>query len=178
MTDIERLKHTARLLHAATLVAMVTLPIVITVGFLLTPMTPAALKEALGTMAISPDATFPQMAAAVGLQLISPVILLLTLNEMRKLFSAYGKGDVLTDYCALLIQRIGRGFVALSVLPFLVQPVQSVLLSLANPPGQRALSIGITSNMVFFGIAGGLIIVIGWAMRAASDVAAENRAFI
>lgn len=178
MTDIERVKRTARILHAVTVLAMVALPIAIAGFLLLTPLTPATLQAALETMTVSPDATSAQMIAAISLQLISPAILLLTLNEMRKLFVAYGKGDVLTDHSALLIQRIGRGFLALAVLPFLVRPVQSVLLSLANPPGQRALSIGITSDMVFFGIAGGLIIVIGWAMCAASDVAAENRAFV
>ncbi len=42
---------------------------------------------------------------------------------------------------------------------------------------------GITPNAIsvlgtFFALAAGLLIVIGWAMRDASDVAAENRAFV
>ena len=97
---------------------------------------------------------------------------------MRKLFGAYVKGHVLTEASARLIQRIGQGFLALAIVPFVLRPVQSVLMTLANPPGERSITIGLDSDMIFFALSGGLIVVIGWAMREAADVAAENKSFV
>ena len=167
-----RLAHWANVLRGLTIATMVVLPVFIIFGLFATLTGGAALPALQGEA--------PQMnrlfAALIGL--LSPAILLWTLNEMRQLFTAFMHGDVLTDASAALIRRIGQGFLALAVAPILIGPAQSLLLSLANPPGQRSIALSIESDMVFFALSGGLIIVIGWAMREASAVAAENRAFV
>jgi hypothetical protein len=173
--DVSKL---AGILRGVTIAAMIVLPITIAGGLLTTPMIPEALSGAINDIVVSPDATRAQLITAVVLNLLSPLILLLTLNEMRKLFGAYAKGEILTDRCARLIQRIGQGFLALAIVPFLLRPVQSALLTLANPPGERSIAIGLDSEMIFFALSGGLIIVIGWAMREASEAASENRSFV
>ena len=175
MSNLEHVRKLAGVLRGITIAAMVVLPLAILGGLIAIPLTPDVLSVDITP---SPDATRMQLMLAAGLSLLRPLILLWTLNEMRKLFGAYNTGDVLTDHAARLIQRIGQGFVAMAVVPFLVQPVQSVLLTLANPPGQRSLAIGLDSEMIFFILSGGLIIVIGWAMREASAAAAENRAIV
>jgi len=168
----------AAILRGVTIAAMIVLPVTVLGGLFNTPLVPAALNGTLDGVAVSPDATSGQLITVVALNLISPLILLLTLNEMRKLFGAYVEGHVLTENSARLIQRIGQGFLALAVVPFVLRPIQTVLLTLANPPGERSLAIGLDSDMIFFALSGGLIMVIGWAMREASDVAAENKSFV
>ncbi len=175
MSNLEHVRKLAGVLRGITIAAMVVLPLVIVGGLAALPLTPDVLSVDITP---SPDATRTQLILAAGLSLLRPLILLWTLNEMRKLFGAYISGDVLTDHAARLIQRIGQGFVAMAVVPFLLRPVQSVLLTMANPPGQRSLAVGLDSEMIFFALSGGLIIVIGWAMREASAAAAENRAIV
>ncbi len=175
MSRIHNVSKLAGILRGVTIAAMIVLPITITGGLLTTPLLPEALS---GDFTVSPDATRGQLIAAVILNLSNPLILLWTLNEMRKLFGSYVKGEILTDHCARLIQRIGKGFLALAIVPFILRPIQVVLLTMANPPGERSISIGLSSEMLFFALSGGLIIVIGWAMQAASDVASENRSFV
>ncbi len=175
MSKLDDVSRLAGFLRGVTIAAMVVVPLAIVGGMLSLPLTPEVLSVNIDA---SPDATRTQLMLAAGLSLLRPLILLWTLNEMRKLFDAYVSRDVLTDHAARLIQRIGQGFVAMAVVPFLVRPVQSVLLTIANPPGARSLAIGLDSEMIFFALSGGLIIVIGWAMREASAAAAENRAIV
>ena len=178
MSRSKKVMKWARILHALTIAAMVLLPIAIIGGFLSTPLEPEAIQSTIGDITVSADTTRGHLFTAVALNLITSFILILTLNEMRKLFAAYTKGDVLTDKSAEIIQRIGQGFLALAIVPLVVRPIQTVLLTLANPPGERSIAIGIDSDMLFFALAGGLIIVIGWAMREASAVASENKSFV
>lgn len=178
MTKLDRVSKWAAILRGITIGAMVVLPVTIIGGLFNTPLVPEALSSALNGAVVSSDATRGQLITVVALNLIAPLILLLTLNEMRKLFGAYVEGEVLTESCAHRIQRIGQGFLALAVVPFILRPIQTVLLTLANPPGERSLAIGLDSDMIFFALSGGLIMVIGWAMREASDVAAENKSFV
>lgn len=161
MSDTKPLTRWAALFSRLTTAAIIILPIVVIYGAVL-----------------ARDGAGPYGALALSVGLITPVILLWTLNEMRKLFAAYARGAVFTDASARLIQRVGQGFLALAITPLFVQPVQSLLLSLGNPPGQRSISITIESDMILFALSGGLIIVIGWAMRSATAIAAENRAFV
>ena len=178
MSKLHHVSKWATVLRGITIAAMVVLPVTFTGGVLNSPVVPEALNSALNGVEASPDATRGQLMSVVALNLISPVILFLTLNEMRKLFGAYVKGHVLTEASARLIQRIGQGFLALAIVPFVLRPVQSVLMTLANPPGERSITIGLDSDMIFFALSGGLIVVIGWAMREAADVAAENKSFV
>lgn len=175
MSKLHDVSKLAGVLRGVTIAAMIILPVTITGGLLTTPLIPDALS---GDFTVSPDATQAQLVAVTVLNLLSPLILIWTLNEMRKLFGNYVDGDILTDQCARLIQRIGQGFLALAIVPFILRPIQSVLLTLANPPGERSVAIGLTSDMIFFALAGGLIVIIGWAMREASAVASENRSFV
>ncbi|MEO1640056.1 MAG: hypothetical protein AAFU41_12525 [Pseudomonadota bacterium] len=166
------MKKWAAILRGLTVAAIVVLPITIALGLAM------ALPSMLPATAQADAARGWQLSVAVLVGLLNPAILLWVLNQMRLLFDAYTKGAVLTADNAALIQRIGQGFLALACAPLFIQPVQTVLLTLSNPPGQRSLSIGVESDMVFFALSGGLIIVIGWAMKEASSVAAENRAFV
>ncbi len=178
MSRLSRVERWSRILEWTTAISLVVIPVATIATLFASPITPDVLGQRLENLAVSPSATPLQMCAAIALNLIPLIILLFTLNTMRQLFRSYRQGQVLTDGCAVLIQRIGQGFLALSLAPFILQPLLSVLLSMTNPPGERSISIGLSSDMVFFAVAGGLILVIGWAMREASDLASENRTFV
>lgn len=168
----------SQVLEWMTTFSLVVIPVATIVTLSIIPITPEVLGLKWDNLAVSPAVTRTQMYTATALNLIPMAILLLTLNTMRRLFGRYRQGQILTNDCATLIRRIGQGFLALSLAPLVLRPVSSVLLTMGNPPEARSISFGVSSEMVFFALAGGLIMVIGWAMGEAADLASENRAFI
>lgn len=175
MSKLERVARLSRVLQRLTVAGMALLPLAIIAAIWVGPFWQPPLPLDL---VVASDITQTQIRAALVIGLINPIILLLILNEMRKLFLAYGKGAILTDPSARIIQRIGQGFVALAVAEFLFHPLLVLILTMASPPGSRSLAISLNSDMMFFALAGGLIIVIGWAMREAAAAATENRSFV
>ena len=178
MSTNEKVLKWAPRLEWITLMALFILPVGVAGGLLLSgSMTEAVASNAQAYVAPG-SLTTAQVATSIGLSLITPLILMGILWNMRDLFQSYRRGEILTPGCADRIIRTGQGFLALALVPFVLQPVQTALLTLNNPQGERAISIGLNSDMLLFALSGAWIIVIGWAMREASDVAAENRAFV
>lgn len=131
-----------------------------------------------GSLSVSDDVTQTQRWLALSAGLVPLAILMWTILQMRRLFALFAQGSVLTRTVAGQIRRIGQGFLVLALAPFVVIPVQSVLLSWANPVGERSISVSFSSNMLGFAVVSGLLILIGWAMAQAADVAAENESFV
>lgn len=178
MNRLYRVEKWARGLEWVTAISLIAIPVAIIAGLLRSPITPEALDAALENHVVSPSTTQLQLYLAIGIMLIPPVIVMFTLNAMRKLFRLYRQGHILTESCALFIQRIGQGFLALALVRLLMRPLLSGVLSLARPPDERSIAFILNGEMYFFAVSGGLILMIGWAMREASRVAAENRAFV
>ena len=116
--------------------------------------------------------------AALVVSLVPLLLFLWTLDRMRRLFESYAVGAILTARAAEQIVDIGKGFFALALAPLVVKPVVSVLNSLGNAPGERELVISLHSDTLFFALVSGLLIVIGWAMRQAAEIAEDNRAIV
>lgn len=117
-------------------------------------------------------------AAVIGIVWLALLPMFGALSHMRGLFRLYRRGDILTDTCAHHILRTGQWLVTLAGTSLLIKPLQTVLMTYDNPPGQRALAIGIDSSMLGFLLAGGLLVAIGWVMREAALVAQENAGFV
>jgi len=95
---------------------------------------------------------------------------------MVRLFAAYRDGEVLSVGNAETILRIGRNFLMVAAFTVLVPTLQVLILSWRA--GQRMLSIGLDQGTLGFLLAAGLLTVIGWAMREAAAVKAENEGFV
>jgi hypothetical protein len=142
------------------------------------PINIDAIRAAYPALQIADQITQKQILASLIIGLFPMLIWVWILNQMRHLFEGYKAGNVLTDRSAHLIQRIGSGFLGLAVAQIALVPIQSVLLTWSNPAGERAISVAIHSEMLGFFIAAGLMTLIGWAMRDASNAVTENEAFI
>lgn len=116
------------------------------------------------------------LTAAIGAVMLPPALLLLA--EMRRLFRGYAKGEVLTAQSAIHIRRIGQCLVGLAGLGVIIPTLQGIALTADNPTGSRVLAIALTSDTIGFALAGGLLVVIGWAMAEAARAAEENASFI
>jgi hypothetical protein len=115
-------------------------------------------------------------AGAILALVILPVVF--ALWQMRRLFGRYRTGDVLTADAAEDIRRIGLAFVVIAALKVVIPTLVVLVLTANNPPGQRALSVGVTSDSLAFLLTGGLLTVIGWAMVEAARAVEENARFV
>ncbi len=128
-----------------------------------------------------PIASTPSPATIVlaGLMGFLPMAAMIyALVQMRGLFGRYRQGEILTAICALHIKGIGQGLVAGAALGVIANSLQIVILTWANPPGQRVLAIGIETDTIGFLLSGALMILIGRVMAEAARVADENRSFV
>jgi amino acid transporter len=96
---------------------------------------------------------------------------------MRRLFSRYRRGEILTDACADDIRLTGQALIFVAAATVLVPMLQLLILSW-NTPGGRILSIGIDGGALGFLLSGAMLTVIGWVMREAARAADENRGFV
>ncbi|GLQ36371.1 hypothetical protein GCM10007939_26550 [Amylibacter marinus] len=119
-----------------------------------------------------------QMILSMSLGFLSILMWIWLLNNMRQLFQRFSHGEILTKQSANHIQRIGLGFLLIGLWEMLLPPLQSMLLTLSNDAGQRSISVTLNSDMLGLLLAAGLMTLIGWAMGEASDIAAENKAFV
>ncbi|MFK7834988.1 MAG: hypothetical protein AB8B60_02100 [Sulfitobacter sp.] len=83
------------------------------------------------------------------------------------------------------LQKWARLIEGMTIIALILIPVAivSALLIIPISPDTLAkqledIAVYLDSEMFFFAAAGGLIIITGWAMREASDLASENRAFV
>ncbi|MCY4335661.1 MAG: DUF2975 domain-containing protein [Litoreibacter sp.] len=98
--------------------------------------------------------------------------------HMRALFVLYARGEILTNICAYRISRIGAGLLLLPLAGLIYQAGSTVLLTLGNPVGERALAISFSATGFAVCLGGALLLFIGIVMQEASRQAEENRAFI
>ena len=178
MTTPPRLHRLASLLGIATRATMAL--VLFAAAFVLwqSPPVPANAAALYPGRAVAPGIAAPHLWLALALSGLLLAALLWTLDQMRRLFDGFRAGEVLTPAAAARISAIGRGLALLAVLTVVVGAAQSVLLSLAAPPGQRQLAIGISQSEIGFLLAGGLMTLIGWAMGEAAALAEENRGFV
>lgn len=137
-----------------------------------------ALQAQNPALVIHPDLPRGPIAAVVALALIPLGIWVWTLDHMRRLFARYKSGSILTDQSARHIQRIGQGLLGAGIVEVALVPIESLILTAWNEPGQHAVSIEVSSDTLGFFIAAGLLTVIGWAMKDAAHAARENKEFI
>jgi hypothetical protein len=158
--------------------AIILLPLAVIWGLFVGWSDPSILASRFANL--PPETAFTPVksaiVSAIGAVMLPPALMMLL--EMRGLFRRYRAAEVLTAPCAAHIRRIGQLLVSLAALGVVIPMLQILALTASNPAGQRSLAISITSDSLGFALAGGLLIVIGWAMTEAVLAAEENAGFI
>ncbi len=171
-----RLKKLSGVLYAVALALSVVLPILILVYAAQGVTDPTSLLSRAPM--VPPETPITQgqagLVAAIGILAVLPMVA--ALRSMARLFDRYRIGDVLSHANADSILRIGRNLLLVAVFTVLVPTLQTLILSWNAP--QKTLSIGLDGGTLGFLMAAGVLTVIGWAMREAAAVKAENEGFV
>lgn len=178
MAGPERVRRFAGYLYVAVIAVMGFVALGTVIGAITNTPTATTLQQNFPHLSV--PAHIPQhlIYASFGAGLVPMLAWLWTLDQMRRLFGCYKTGAVLTNQSARFIQRIGVGCMAVALAQMVLIPIQSLILTYANPVGERAISVGLNSDMLGFLIVAGMMTVIGWAMGEAAAAANENKGFI
>jgi Protein of unknown function (DUF2975) len=176
MSDPARIARLSQALYwTATTLAWV-LPLLIVVTILREIFDPGLLLDRFALIPRGTEVTPVQaiMVAAIAVAALIPLIA--ALMAMGRLFDRYRQGEILSDGCADDILRIGRAMLFVAAATVLVPTLQVLVLSWNAP--LRVLQIGLDQGTLGFLLSAGLLTVIGWAMREAARVKAENEGFV
>lgn len=172
MTASISIRRWAPVFNVLSIIAIVVIVVAVAASALFGDL-PLDIRAAAG---VAPEVALSRgMLAVVALIGALPAVAMVyVLVRMSGLFRSYAMGETLTPLCAGHIRAIGVGLLTMAVLGFVARPIQIVLASLGNPPGERVLAVGFGSMELGLVLAGGLLLTIGWAMADAVRAAQEN----
>lgn len=120
-------------------------------------------------------------AAQLGGFLISALpltILVVSLVQTQALFGRFAQGEVFSSGNAGRLRHVALCVVALALARPLVRTLLGLILTAGNPPGQRLFAITVSSDDVFIGLAGVLLLAVAWVMVEGARLADENASFV
>ncbi|MXQ09418.1 hypothetical protein GQ651_16345 [Alphaproteobacteria bacterium GH1-50] len=167
-----------RVLYAASWAALILLPVSLIWTAAAGGLSRSALMRALPDVPVTDALSDNAVLLALAPAAIGVAAMCFVLWQMQALFRLFSEGQALTMPAALRIRRIGLGLLVAGLAGPVLRPLQILILTSANPPGERMLALGIGSSDVGLLLAAGLLTVIGWAMADAAWVAEENRGFV
>jgi hypothetical protein len=172
MPDLSRLTRTAAWLYWTALALTWVLPLTVALAVWRGAADPLAIPGLPpGT---SPTAFQGALAGAVSLLAVLPIVA--ACRALARLFDRFRRGDILGEPQAEAILRAGRALLLAAAATVLV-PTLRLLVATWNGPA-LTLSLGLDGGTLGFAFAAGVLAVIGWAMREAARVQAENAGFV
>lgn len=175
---IRRVRRISRWMVAACWALLITLPLALVFYWAGASDAVLASHANLPPQAlVAPVAAWQRLAA--GAVMAVPLLLLLAgVWQARRCFELFAQGQVFTPQATALLRRFA-GWVAWAALAALLSGVAtSVLLTLGNPPGQRQLAIGISSDHVFTLFFAGLVWLMAAVIGEGQALAEDNEGFV
>lgn len=176
--NVNRVQQASRWLGGICGLCMVALPCILIFGLASGSYDAEAIRTEFSDIPVSSHLPALTVVGLVATKVVLLMLLLYVLWQMQRLFLGYSRGNVLTYESARHLIRAGAALLLLALADVVVGAVQVLLLTFHNPEGQRQVSIDVTEQEIGFVLAGGLLMVVGWALVEAARHAEENREFI
>ena len=176
MQDHSRMQTLSGILYWVALVLSVALPLLVLLYAGNWVTDPASLLPLAPGLPSGTVVTSAQAGLVAAIALVSVLPMVAALRGMVRLFARYREGEVLSPGNAETILQVGRAMLVVALFTVVTPTLQTLILSWTAP--QKTLAIGLDSGTLGFLMAAGLLTVIGWAMREAAAVKAENEGFV
>jgi hypothetical protein len=165
--NLSRIKSLGSMLKNFSILGIFTLPWVKPLAWMFYNQLPVSLRSDFGAAA---PAFLPVAGKILGacIALPSSVIVFIMILNITKLFSLYATGIVLEMKNAVCIKNIGMYLIINTLYTIIIgNPLSTVALTLANPPGHRLLTFGFGSgDFIALFVAGFLFITAFVALEA------------
>jgi len=106
--------------------------------------------------------------------LIGSLPMLWALIILRRRFLGYAQGDVFTSTAAARLKMVAMALLAMVVFRPLTGVLLSLALSIDLPNGERQLVLSFSSNELWVGLAGLMVLVTAWVMGESAALAVDN----
>lgn len=113
---------------------------------------------------------------AFGISLLPLGVAMFALHQLITVFKNYEKGQIFCLENAKCYRKLGFSFFAWVISGLITQPLLSLALTLANPPGEHLRMITLSFNGGDFAtlLVGGIVIIISWVMMEGHKLAEEQ----
>ncbi|MBM7067072.1 DUF2975 domain-containing protein [Actibacterium sp. 188UL27-1] len=178
MSNTRRISRLARILRTTVLLMLYALPLFVIVPLLTYPDLSVPIREEYSDYNLPHAFATWQIAAYIAVFSVGLAILAIPLWHLHRLLARYALGETLSPACAQALRRIGQGLLAVAAFSFVSNTIDILILTALNASGERTLSIGIEDSDLALVLAGTVVILVGWVMGQAAEMADENRSFI
>jgi Protein of unknown function (DUF2975) len=123
----------------------------------------------------------PSTAVLIATALVAAIpalIFLLCLFQVWKLFGLARRGQLYSPLGQAMLGRLGKLAIAAASAGFVTRTLVALMLTHANPPGQKMLVIGIGSGEMTGLLVGLLVFLFAAVVRDATALAPENASYI
>lgn len=122
--------------------------------------------------------TWPALFAGIGISTAYLGLLAYALFRIAGIFRLITRGNWFETHLSKQMRRFGIALLIFGLSTPLLHTVMTVIVTIANPPGQRMLTVGINSNDYVIVLIGVLMIMLGHVMKEAEVLAKENREIV
>jgi len=178
MNNAHRISKLATKLHWITAFVLFALPLTIFWQIMRVSLDVKTYAASFPDAVIAANVSTVQVWLCVALDMFVIGVVVYTLEQTRRLFAQFSRRYIFDFTTSDIITRIGVGLLVIVCGATVVYTLQVLVLTWTNPVGQRALSIMFDNSDVGFLLSAGLLLIIGWAMRDAAVLAAENSEFV
>lgn len=177
-TPMERVRRIAAWMRALALGGGVTLLAATLVMWSSPDWIATTVAHELG-LGKAPVTVAPSVQLAGALVALMPVgVGLFALLQVWHLFGDYARGAIFTAGATTRLRRLAWSIIGVALAQVLARTGLGLVLTMNNPPGQKVLVVGLSSNdyiLVLFGL---LLLAIAWVMVEATRLARENEEFV
>lgn len=174
MSRSERVRRVSRLMRLLCGLAMVAIPLGLAGLWASFDLWAAGHPELAHLGPLVRPMPAPLLLAGFLVSMIPGAVVLFALWRLRRLFGLYAGGAIFTAGNVRCLRDFALAVMVLALAKPLAGALLSVLLTLANPPGQRHLAIQFGSSELTTLFVGGVFLVIAWVMDAGREMAEDS----
>lgn len=174
MTNLHRVTRISRFMRICCTMAAASIPIVLAGMWLTFDLWAADHPDLAGIHPFSDPMPVPALFAGFAISMIPGGVAMFAVWRLRRLFSLYAQGQIFTADNSRCLKHFAMAVMAMAIAKPIATSLLSVVLTLANPPGQRMLMLRFGSPELTILFIGGVFLIIAWVMEEGRAMAEEQ----
>ena len=150
------------------------IPPLVVAPFLLLDAATLPVSAGLGVWFQSLAWTSAQRGLAAGVALLPALAVMLALFALARICREYASGHLFSNAVLSAYRRLGAALIATTCLHWLQPTLLGLALSLTVPPGERLLTIGVSSDDLLLVLVTAVVFLLASVMQVAQRVQSEN----
>ena len=166
MDNILKFKNSCRLLYSFFSILLLIIPIYYAGYWLLINEIPSSLVNVNIESTSLIRNVLSLKLKTIGFIASLPVLfsLFTVVKSLQKLFSLYKEGEIFSFKHVKLFKKCATSLLLWVIFSILYESSKSVIFSISNPPGERILTLGISSSEITTILVGVTVFVLAWVM--------------